>query len=119
MNEWNLLELIDTMYFDTTNTNMGKYTGACIKLQDLIKRPLLWVVCWKYIGKVHVGKAFDNLKVEVNVSPDLFVFKWFRENFSKIALWPVPKKLFLAKLSFSHLSRPSSNSAKGIVSGSI
>ena len=43
--EWNLLELIATMHFDTTNTNMGKYTGACIKLQDLIGRPLLWVAC--------------------------------------------------------------------------
>ena len=43
--EWNLLELIATMHFDTTNTNMGKHTGACIKLQDLIGRPLLWVAC--------------------------------------------------------------------------
>ena len=65
------------------------------------------------------GKAFDILKVEVNVSPDLLVFKRFRENFSKISLGTVPKKLFLAKLSFSHLSRPSSNSAKGIFSGTI
>ena len=40
------------------------------------------------------GKAFDILKVEVNVSPDLLVFKRFRENFSKIALGTVPKKLF-------------------------
>ena len=43
--EWNLLELIATMHFDTTNTNMEKHTGACIKLQDLIRRPLLWVLC--------------------------------------------------------------------------
>ena len=40
------------------------------------------------------GKAFDILKVEVNVSPDLLVFKRFRENFSKIALGTVPNKLF-------------------------
>ena len=32
------------------------------------------------------GKAFDILKVEVNVSPDLLVFKRFRENFSKLHL---------------------------------
>ena len=40
------------------------------------------------------GKAFDILKVEVNVSPDFLVFKRFRENFSKIALGTVPNKLF-------------------------
>ena len=39
--EWNLLELIYTMHFDTTNTNMGKHTGACIKLQYIIGHPLL------------------------------------------------------------------------------
>ena len=54
--EWNLLELIDTMHFDTTNTNMGKHTGACIKLQDIIGHPLLWVVCQKHIGEVHVER---------------------------------------------------------------
>ena len=54
--EWNLLELIYTMHFDTTNTNMGKHTGACIKLQDIIGRPLLWVVCQKHVGEVHVER---------------------------------------------------------------
>ena len=82
------------MHFDTTNTNMGKHTGACIKLQDIIVRPLLWVVCRKHVGEAYVGKAFDIVKVEDNVSPDLLVFKKFRENFSKIALGTVPKKLF-------------------------
>ena len=72
---------------------MGKHTGACIKLQDIIGRPLLWVVSETH-RRGSCGKAFDILKVEVNVSPDLLVFKRFRENFSKIALGTVPNKLF-------------------------
>ena len=48
--EWNLLELIATMHFDTTNTNTGKLTGACIELQDIIGHPLLWVACRKHVG---------------------------------------------------------------------
>ena len=58
------------MYFDTTNTNMGKHTGACRKLQDIIGRPLLWMVCWKHVREAHVGKEFDILKLEVKLSPD-------------------------------------------------
>ena len=54
--EWNLLELIYTMHIDTTDTNMGKHTGACIKLQDIIGRPLLWVVCQKHVEEVHLGR---------------------------------------------------------------
>ena len=67
------------MYFDTTNTNMGKHTGACRKLQGIIGRPLLWMVCWKHVREVLVGKEFDMFKVEVNVSTDLLVFKRFRK----------------------------------------
>ena len=73
---------------------MGKHTGACIKLQYIIRHPLLWVTCLKNVGEVHVGKVFDIVKVKVNVSPDLLVFKRFREYFSKIALGTATKKLF-------------------------
>ena len=92
--EWNLLELIATMHFDTTNTNTGKHTGACINIQDIIGRPLLYMACRKHIGEIHVGKAFDILEVEVNASPDLMVFKRFREDFSQILLGTAPQKLF-------------------------
>ena len=74
-----MLELIDTMRFDTTNTNMRKHTGPCIKLQDIIGRPLLWMVCRKHVREVHVGKEFDISKVEVKSSPDLLVSKRFRK----------------------------------------
>ena len=30
--EWNLLELIDIMHFDTINTNTGKLIEACKKI---------------------------------------------------------------------------------------
>ena len=53
------------MHFATTNTNMGKHTGACIKLQDIIGRPLLWMVCWKHVREVHGKKEFDMFNVEV------------------------------------------------------
>ena len=43
---------------------------------------------------VHVGKGFDILKVEANVSLDLLVFKRFSEDFSKIVLGTATNKLF-------------------------
>ena len=89
--ERNLLELIATMHFDTTNTNTEKHTGACINLHNIIGRPLLWMACQKQVGEIHVGKAFDILEVEINASPDLMVFKRFREDFSQILLGTAPK----------------------------
>ena len=82
------------MHFDTTNTNMGKHTEACIKLQDIIGRSLLWMVCWKHVREVHVGKEFDMFKVEVNVSTDLLVFKRFRKFSAKFYLGQSQKIYF-------------------------
>ena len=82
------------MHFETTNTPMRKDTGACRNLQYIIRHLLLWVASRKHVGEVHGGKTFDIAMVEVNISPDLLVFKWFREYFSKIALWTATKKLF-------------------------
>ena len=65
---------------------MGKHTGDCIKLQDIIGRPLLRMVCRKHVREVHVGKEFDILKVEVKLSPDLLVFKRFRTFSAKLYL---------------------------------
>ena len=64
------------MYFDTTNTNMGKHTRDCMKLQD------------------HVGKEFDILKVEVKLSPDLLVFKRFRKFSAKLYLGQSQRNYF-------------------------
>ena len=52
------------------------------------------MACRKHIGEIHVGKAFDILEVEVSVSPDLMVFKRFREDFKLNLLGTAPKKLF-------------------------
>ena len=94
LKEWDLLPFVATMHFDTTNTNTGKHTGACIKLQDIIDCPLLWVACRKHIGEVHVGRAFDILKVEVSVSPEILIFNRFKIDFSKIDHWKSPYSLF-------------------------
>ena len=79
------------MHFDTKNANTGKCNGACIYLQDIIGRPLLFMACRKHIGEIHVGKAFDILAVEVSTSPDLMVFKRFREDFNLISHGTAPK----------------------------
>ena len=31
--------------FDTTASNTGHYSGACVLLENLLERPLLWLVC--------------------------------------------------------------------------
>ena len=80
---------------------MRKHTGACTKLQYIIRHPLLWVESRKHVGEVHGGKTFDIAIVEVNVSPDLLVFKLVREYFCKFALGTATKKFDINNISLN------------------
>ena len=94
LKEWNIQDLIATMNFDTTNTNTGKWTGACIRVQELIGRPLLWCACRKHVGEVHIGHAWDSLKVEASASPEISVYNIFKDNFHLISLETAQMKIF-------------------------
>ena len=66
----------------------------CINLKEIIGCPLLWMVCWKHVREVHVGKEFDILKVEVRLSPDLLVFKRSRKFSAKLYLGQSQRNYF-------------------------
>lgn len=50
--EWNLLENIAGISFDTASINTGRYNGACILLQKKLKKNLLWLACRHHVGEI-------------------------------------------------------------------
>lgn len=47
--EWNALEDLTTMCFDTTSTNTGHLNGACVLLEQMLGRSLLALACRHHI----------------------------------------------------------------------
>ena len=94
LKEWDLKEKIATMNFDTTSTNTGHISGACICIQTIIGRPLLWNACRKHVGEVHVSKAWDILNIEASSGPEIGLFNRFKKNFNLIHLATSTKQLF-------------------------
>lgn len=79
LDKWGCREQIASMVFDTTASNTGHLSAACVSIQTKLDRPLLWSACRKHIGELIIGHVWDDLKIEVSSSKDTNVFKRFRE----------------------------------------
>ena len=81
LESWNCKDSIVNMVFDTTASNTGHISAACIKIQESLQRALLWSGCRHHIGEVILTHIFKDLGVEVSKSPEITVFSQFRKNF--------------------------------------
>ena len=72
------------MVFDTTSSNTGAQTVACVALQNTISKSLLWFACRHHEVEVALGYVWNVLKIEVSKSPEIQIFQRFRRHFSTI-----------------------------------
>lgn len=52
LEEWNCADRVVNMAFDTTASNTGHVSAACISIQEKLGRALLWSPCRHHIGEV-------------------------------------------------------------------
>ena len=79
LEKWNCHQHIASMVFDTTSSNTGHLSAACISIQMKLGRALLWSACRKHIGELMIAHVWEDLKIEVSSSPEMKLFKRFRE----------------------------------------
>eukprot|EP00919_Chromeraceae_sp_WS-2016_P025854 GHVR01061101.1.p1 GENE.GHVR01061101.1~~GHVR01061101.1.p1 ORF type:complete len:234 (-),score=14.23 GHVR01061101.1:159-860(-) len=82
--EWNCENCLAGMVFDTTSSNTGCKTAACITLQTRLNRPLLWYACRHHVGEVVLTHVWNALNIEVSKSSNVGVFQRFKDNFPAI-----------------------------------
>ena len=84
LQEWKCEDSVVSMVFDTTSSNTGSITAACVSTQGELGRPLLWTPCRKHIGEVVVKHIWDDLKIEASKSPNVSLFVRFQEVFPQL-----------------------------------
>ena len=84
LSEWSCTSDICSMVFDTTNSNTGQLSAACIQIQDRLNKALLWAGCRKHIGEVVLRHVWDDLKIEASKSPNITLFQKFRDSYKAI-----------------------------------
>ena len=72
------------MAFDTTASNTGHLTAACIAIQLSLGQPLLWSGCRHHIGEVLLSHIFTDLKVETSRSPEVTFLTRLRDNWDLV-----------------------------------
>ena len=83
--DWGCTKSVINMCFDTTASNTGHISAACITLQKNMDRALLWSACRHHIGELILNGVFETLKIEVAKSPEVTIFQRFQKNWPNIA----------------------------------
>ncbi|XP_063974411.1 uncharacterized protein LOC135161076 [Diachasmimorpha longicaudata] len=83
LKEWDLLDDVCTMVFDTTASNTGAFNGACILLEQLVGRDLLHLPCRHHILELLLRAAFES-GMGWTSGPDVPIFKRFQVQWSSI-----------------------------------
>lgn len=86
--DWEVHEKIAGMGFDTTSSNTGNKSGACLYLQKMIGRNLINLACRHHIYEIVLRSVFD-LKLSTSSAPDVLIFDRFRKSWINL-----DKKLF-------------------------
>ena len=82
LRSWKCYDNITNMVFDTTASNTGHLTAACIAIQNSLGKALLWSGCRHHVGGVILTQVFNDLRIEASKSPDITVF-----HFVQISTW--------------------------------
>jgi len=86
LHSWNCADSVVNMTFDTTASNTGHVSAACVTIQQRLGRALLWSACRHHVGEVVLSHVFDDLEIEASKSPDVTLFTRLRRNFNHLVV---------------------------------
>lgn len=77
LQDWKIADRISAMVFDTTYSNTGIHKGACVELERLLGRELLWLPCRHHIIELVMTAAWDSLFG--SSGPSITIFSRFQK----------------------------------------
>ena len=83
LEEWNIEENIITVCTDTTASNTGRLSGAIVKLQEKLSRPLLWLMCRSHSYERHICHGFNAITGKKSKGPCKNIYNNLKSNWHK------------------------------------
>jgi len=75
--DWFLTENVQAFCSDTTASNTRSLNGACVLLEQLLEREIVYLPCRYHIYEIVLKSVFD-LKLSGTSGPDVAIFKRFQ-----------------------------------------
>ncbi|KAK2575365.1 hypothetical protein KPH14_001258, partial [Odynerus spinipes] len=82
--DWNLNDKVQIMCCDTTSSNTGRFNGTCALLEQTLERELLLFACRHHVYELVLKTVFETKIKQITSSPDIPIFKKFRDNWKNI-----------------------------------
>ena len=83
LDEWGVTDRVAAMCFDTTSSNTGHIKGACVLLEQKLKKELLHLACRHHVFELVLASVFKEC-MGVSSGPDVSIFKRFQESWKFI-----------------------------------
>ncbi|XP_029346464.1 uncharacterized protein LOC115034269 [Acyrthosiphon pisum] len=84
LENWGVTDVVQALCCDTTASNTGRLNGACVLLEQKLERDLLYLPCRHHIYEIILRGVFESVLPHTTTSPDIPLFKKFRNNWNKI-----------------------------------
>lgn len=84
LDDWNLINQVNFMGFDTTASNTGIKTGACVLLEQKMEKQLVALACRHHIHELVAAKVFETLIESSTSGPQIKLFQRFASAWSAI-----------------------------------
>ena len=84
LNQWECKDNIVGLVFDTTASNTGQLSAACVSLQKLLEKPMLWCACRHHVGEVVINSVWQELDIEKSSGKKPIMFGKFKEMWNDI-----------------------------------
>ena len=97
LHDWNLDDQVQIMCCDTTASNTGRLNGACVLLEQRLEKELLLFACRHHIYELVLKSVFEAKIQQVTNSPDIPLFKKFRDNWCNIDSTNIQIYLYFVK----------------------
>ncbi|GBM68068.1 hypothetical protein AVEN_66740-1 [Araneus ventricosus] len=78
LEQWDLVNQVIAMSFDTTSVSTGRLNGTCTLLEDKIGRDLLWLACRHHTLELILAKVFT-LCFGTSSFPEIPLFNRFKK----------------------------------------
>lgn len=81
--QWNIIDQVKGVSFDTTSSNTGTKSGAVVLLEEKMNRKLMYFPCKHHINEISLRTVFET-KLSSTTAPEVPSFKRFFDAWPKL-----------------------------------
>ena len=85
LRKWKIFDQVVGIVFDTTSSNTGSKSGACLLLEEYLGRSILWLACRHHIYELHIKHVVEAVTGNTQ-DPGVKLFRRLKSEWNSLEL---------------------------------